>query len=153
MTAGLLMLEIYTATRPEAPWVLTNVINPGLATFTSHPPLLQFQFISLARDMALTVMMALSQLGPHVQEQTKTLPPNEVAPERLTQMEQLTVLNEREITRILELDMAPYKGDDKSIRELRDGMKDWLTQSTIRADPRVTEAVGKALQERNVKNI
>ena len=46
--------------------------------------------------------------------------------------------------------MAPYAGDEPGVKELRGRIKEWLVQNTIRADPEVRDAVGRALGKRRV---
>jgi hypothetical protein len=41
-------------------------------------------------------------------------------------------------------------GDDAAVGELKGKVKEWLVQNTIRADPEVRDAVGKALGKRRV---
>ena len=56
--------------------------------------------------------------------------------------------NELETSRLLALDMAPLAGDEGGVKDLRGRVREWLVQNTIRADPEVRNAVGKALGKR-----
>ena len=135
-------------TRPQSPPVLASVINPLLTTFTSHPPLLQFQFLALARNCMFTTFIGLSQLGPLLQAGAPALPPNEVAPAQLSTMEQLVTASEAEATRLLGLELAPYTSGRASLGELQTRVKDWLVQNTVRSDPQVKQAVEGVLRRR-----
>lgn len=55
-----------------------------------------------------------------------------------------------EATRLLALDMAPFVGDDEALSELRGRVREWLVTNTIRADPEVRDAMGRALGKRKV---
>ena len=43
------------------------------------------------------------------------------------------------------MDMAPFVGDEQGMKELRGRVKEWLVNNTIRADPEVRDAMGRAL--------
>ena len=51
---------------------------------------------------------------------------------------------------LLGLDMAPFVDDEMGARELRAKVKDWLVNNTIRADPEVRDAMGRAMGRRRV---
>lgn len=53
-----------------------------------------------------------------------------------------------EATRLLALDMAPFVGDEDAVNELRGRVREWLVTNTIRADPEVRDAMGRALGKR-----
>jgi hypothetical protein len=53
-----------------------------------------------------------------------------------------------EATRLIALDMAPFVGDDDAVNELRGRVREWLVTNTIRADPEVRDAMGRALEKR-----
>ena len=59
-------------------------------------------------------------------------------------------MNDQEATRLLALDMAPFAGDEQGVSDLRGKVKEWLIQNTIRADPEIRDAVGRALGRRRV---
>ena len=46
------------------------------------------------------------------------------------------------------MDMAPFVGDEPGTNELRGRIRDWLVNNTIRADPEVRDAMGRALGRR-----
>lgn len=50
--------------------------------------------------------------------------------------------------RLLDLEMAPFVGQNELLSNLRGKVKQWLVQNTIRADPMVRDAVGRSLQRR-----
>lgn len=119
---------------------------------TSHPPLLPFQLLVLAHKMTITFFIALSQLSPLFAN--STLPNTSSASasdeQRLARLENLTQANEIEAARLLALEMAPFAGDEEGQKNLRGKVKEWLVQNTIRADPEVRDALGRAIQRRRV---
>lgn len=44
--------------------------------------------------------------------------------------------------------MAPFIGDDEALKDLRGRVREWLVTNTIRADPEVRDAMGRALGKR-----
>jgi hypothetical protein len=144
----LVILEVYTVTRAYHPPFLVNVVNPILTRVSSYPPLLPFQFLILARNMTFTFFIALSQLGPHLRDGGSTAPTHEIDPMRLNRLEHIARANGIESSRLLDLDLAPYVGDQIVLGSLKDRIREWLVQNTIRADPQVREAVGEALKKR-----
>ena len=53
-----------------------------------------------------------------------------------------------EASRLLQLEMTPLVGDEQGLGELRGKVKEWLVTNTIRADPEVRDAMGRALVRR-----
>lgn len=46
------------------------------------------------------------------------------------------------------MDMAPFAGDEPGTNELRGRVREWLVNNTIRNDPEVRDAMGKAVAKR-----
>lgn len=146
--------ELWTVTRPTFPPIL-NAFNAVLTTTTSHPPYLPFQLISLARKATITIYIALSQIGPLLSEQLiKTQKPTENAEKALQQgLERLEALNKSldgDVIRLLDMELAPYKGDREATSNLQGKMREWLIQNTIRADPMVRDALGTSFRRRRI---
>ena len=150
----LLILEFYTITRPYWPPVLNNAINPILIRLTSHPPLLPFQLLVLARKTTLSIFIALSQLGPLLQPKPSVSATfsstGGINLQQLNRIEQITQATEVEATRLLGLDMAPFLGDEQIVDDLKAKLKEWLVQNTIRNDPEVRDAMGKVMGRRRL---
>lgn len=53
-----------------------------------------------------------------------------------------------EAARLLSLEMAPFANDRGIAKELKERVRSWLITNTIRADPEVRDAVGKAIGKR-----
>ena len=143
--AALFVLEYHTITRPYASPLLTNLLNPVLSTVTLHPPLLPFQLLVLARKATFTLFIAFSQLGnlfPQQDKPTSTSPHNL---QQLARLEGIAKATDVESSRLLSMEMAPFVNDEQGMKELRGRVKEWLVNNTIRADPEVRDAMGRAL--------
>lgn len=144
--------ELHTITRPYFPPIATNIINPILTTFTSHPPYLPFQLILLARKMSITLYIAFSQIGPLLQTPTSPIPANATPEAALKQqMERLRATaqaTDAEASRLIGLEMSPFAGDEQVLKDVKGKVKEWLVQNTIRNDPEVRDAMGNVLKRR-----
>lgn len=146
---SLFILEIHTVTRPYPSAILTKVFNPVLGALTGHAPLLPFQLLTLARKATFTLFIALSQLGNLI-----SLPPlansntSQLDQQQLLRVETVAKINESEANRLLAMDMAPFAGDEPGTKELRGKVRGWLVNNTIRSDPEVRDAMGRAVAKR-----
>ena len=145
--AGLFLLEYHTITRPYPSPLLTKFFNPVLSRLTSHPPLLPFQLLALARKATFTLFIAFSQLGNLFPQPapTATVPTSQHDLQQLARLEATAKASEIESSRLLAMDMAPFVGDEQGTKELRGRVKEWLVNNTVRADPEVRDAMGRAL--------
>ena len=150
--AALAVLELHVITRPYTTPVLETVINPALETITTHPPLLPFQLIQLARKATFTFFIAVGQIGglfppdPLTSNSNRTLSQQEM--QQLVRLEQNAKGMEAEATRLLAMDTAPFVGDEQGTKDLSNKMREWLVTNTIRADPEVRDAMGRAMMRR-----
>ncbi|ESZ94449.1 hypothetical protein SBOR_5167 [Sclerotinia borealis F-4128] len=143
--------ELHTISRPYFPVVVTKIINPILATFTSHPPYLPFQLIQLARKMSLTLYIAFSQLGPLLQPPTAVPQngnPETVLKQQLDRLEHVAKAAEVDASRLQGLEMVPFVNDPQAMKDVKGKVKEWLIQNTIRSDPEVRDAMGTVLRSR-----
>ena len=53
-----------------------------------------------------------------------------------------------ETARLLSLETTPFANNQGIAKELKERVKTWLVTNTIRADPEVRDAVGRALGKR-----
>ncbi|KAL9104512.1 MAG: hypothetical protein Q9163_000543 [Psora crenata] len=147
--AALLVLEMHTITRPYHTPILTRILNPVLE-FVQHPPFLPFQLLALARKSTFTLFIAFSQFS-GLWLQPATAASNGNSPQDLQQLlrlEQLAKGNEAEASRLLAMDMAPFVADEQGKMALRGRIREWLVNNTIRTDPEVRDAMGRALERR-----
>ncbi|KAI0179109.1 hypothetical protein GGR52DRAFT_534897 [Hypoxylon sp. FL1284] len=151
----LCVFELHVATRPAFPRFLDAFLNP-LLRFTAHPPYLPFQVVSLARRLSVTLHVAFSQLGPLLQQASTEQQQKGEADEQamllqnLDRLEQTTRAMDADTARLMELEMAPFAGDNEAITGMRSKLKEWLVQNTIRSDPMVRDALGRELQKRRI---
>lgn len=150
---GLFALEYHTITRPYPSPLLTKIFNPVLSRITVHPPLLPFQLLALARKATFTLFIAFSQLGnlfpqekPASGATTTTSSQHDL--QQLARLEGNARASEIDSSRLLAMEMAPFVGDEPGTKELRGRVKEWLVNNTIRADPEVRDAMGRALAVR-----
>ncbi|KAL8731848.1 MAG: hypothetical protein Q9166_003132 [cf. Caloplaca sp. 2 TL-2023] len=148
----LALVEYHTLTRPYWSPILTKLLNPFLTTFTSHPPLLPFQFLALAHKAVFTFFIALGQLSPLFAAQSRPASSSSSAfdEQHLQRLEQLAQSTEVETGRLLALEMAPLVGDETGQNDMKGRVREWLVQNTIRADPEVRDAMGRAMQKKRV---
>lgn len=163
--AAVLVFELHAITRPFHPFILTNLLNPLFALLApQHGPYLPFQAIQLARKLSITTFIGFSQIGPLLGADTRSgqiVIPDErggsVAkapasdPVLLAALERLETTSrslEQDATRLLDMELAPFVGQEEVLNNVRGKIKEWLVQNTIRADPMVRDAVGRSLQRR-----
>lgn len=121
-----------------------------LQTLTRHPCYLPFQLLILARKATITLFIAISQLGPLLEDPQRAPLQNTESShqQQINRLTQVARGNDVEATRLLALDMAPFAGDEQALKDVKGKMKEWLVQNTIRADPEVRDAVGKVMGRR-----
>ncbi|KAL9626637.1 MAG: hypothetical protein Q9164_007833, partial [Protoblastenia rupestris] len=68
--------------------------------------------------------------------------------QQLVRLEQIAKGSEAEASRLLTMEMSPFIADEHGTKELRGRIRDWLVNNTIRADPEVRDAMGRALGRR-----
>ncbi|RDL38952.1 uncharacterized protein BP5553_03292 [Venustampulla echinocandica] len=149
----LCVFELHAISRPYFPSVAENLINPFLATFTTHPPYLPFQLIQLARKMSITLYIAFSQIGPLLQPPSPI--PANATPEaalrsQLDRLEATSKAADVDASRLMGMEMSPFVGDQQALKDVKGKVKEWLVQNTIRADPEVRDALGNLLKRRRV---
>ena len=144
-----MLLEIYTVSRPYFPTILTTFINPTLSGTFSEPKLLPFQFLILARKVNVAIFIAIAQLGSHFQSADATAHNDSVPLGALAHLEHMARSTEVEAARLLDLNMAPFASNTVAVKNLKERVREWLVQNTIKADPVVREAVGSAMQQRS----
>lgn len=163
---SVLVFELHAISRPYHPQILTDVLNPLFALLVpQHGPYLPFQAVQLARKLSLTMYIGFSQIGPLLGADTRsgqivTADNNEASPSgpkgaadpallaALDRLEATSQSLDQDAKRLVEMEMAPFVGQDEVLSNVRGKIKEWLVQNTIRADPMVRDAVGRSLQRR-----
>ncbi|KAI0190017.1 membrane associated DnaJ chaperone-like protein [Xylaria flabelliformis] len=144
--------EAHTVMRPRFPAFIETFVNPFLVHFTSHAPYLPFQVVALARRVAIAIYIAFGQLGPILQagRNQEAAAGERALQQNLERLEHTAKFMDADVTRLMELEMAPFAGDPEIVKDMRSKLKEWLVQNTIRADPMVRDALGRSLQKRRV---
>lgn len=152
--ATLFVIELFTITRPTFPAVLTQVLNPILAGTGFRNPYLPYQMITLLRKITVTFFIAMSQLGPllqdpqQVQQAAASDGSGGVSGKLLDRLDGLTAAADQEVTRLMGLELMPFATESSAARNLRTTTKEWLVQNTVRNDPEVKGAIGRVLERR-----
>lgn len=130
--------------------ILTAYIPPAASFY-----LLPFQTISLARRMSITIHIFISQITPASMSRKATSnndngssPVTRETAQRLGQLAQLSRMAELESSRLLDLTLSPFRGEQQSVATLRRGMKEGLVLGSVRNVPEVKEAVARAKSRR-----
>ncbi|KAG5926300.1 hypothetical protein E4U42_003447 [Claviceps africana] len=144
------LVEVHAVTRAGFPPLL-KLVNALVTTLARRPPYLPFQFIALLRSLTLTSYMAFSQLGPllapeSVKGDNPAADDQQALRESLAALEAVSKQLDVDTGRLMDMEVAPFKGDAAVVDGLRGHMKEWLVQNTIRADPMVTDALRRALK-------
>lgn len=118
---------------------------------TTNFYLLPFQIISLARRVSITIHIFISQITPARMSNNKNNNNNNntssaLSPQtaQLVQLARLSRMAELESSRLLELTLSPFRGEQQSVATLRRGMKEGLVLGSVRNTPEVKEAVARA---------
>jgi hypothetical protein len=157
--AVLFVFEVHTVTRPGMPAVLDKMVNPLLTRLTGRGPYLQFQAIALARKLSATVYIAFSQIGPLFVADTSTgqlvvkgrRADDEAALRQgLERLEMAAQRLDADAARLLETEMAPFAGDEETVKSMWAKVREWLVQNTIRSDPMVRDALGRSFAKRRM---
>lgn len=148
---SLAVAECAIVTRPYMPKFASHFINPLITTMSGQPPYLQFQLIELLRKLSVTLYIAFSQIGPLLapsEAAIKMLSESEQLERNLGLVEQSVKMADKEAERLMAMEMAPFVGDGKAVREVQGRVKEWLVQNTVRSDPMVRDALGNVLRRK-----
>lgn len=158
--AVLFVFELHTVTRPGRPVLFDRIINPVLGILAPRQsPYLPFQIIVLARKLCFTLYIAFSQIGPLLSAEASgvSAPAGGKGQGEEVQLKQgLDALEasvrglDIDTMRLMEMEMAPFTGDEAALSQMRGKIKEWLVQNTIRSDPMVRDAVGQSLKRRKI---
>lgn len=156
MLGIMFVFELATVMRPGRPALFEKVVDPVLRLYGQTAAYLPFQIVALARKLCVTVYVALSQIGPLIGADTSSgqivVGGNEGASLRrnLDRLDVAAKGLDADTARLLEMEMAPFSGHEQVLQSMKGKMKEWLVQNTIRADPIVRDALGRAFQRRRM---
>ncbi|PKX90313.1 J domain-containing protein [Aspergillus novofumigatus IBT 16806] len=153
--AALITLEAALITRPKALFMPGFYIPPAIRSLLGISPtfyLLPFQILTLAQRASVTLHIFISQLTPpEVSKGSSSAPGERIHPQtmqRLAQLTQLSRATDGEATRLLQLGLAPFRGDREGAATLRKGMKEGLVLSSVRASPEVQQAIAQVVERK-----
>ncbi|CRG91543.1 hypothetical protein PISL3812_08593 [Talaromyces islandicus] len=153
--AVLVALELVLITQPLTVFMPYRYLPQSLQAIIKYWPnaasfyLLPFQSISLARRVSITIHIFISQITPASMSRSSAATANGASPlspqtaQRLGNLAQLARMAEVESTRLLELTLSPFRGDQQSVATLRRGMKEGLVLGSVRNTREVREAVAR----------
>ncbi|KEY70284.1 hypothetical protein S7711_06987 [Stachybotrys chartarum IBT 7711] len=146
--------EFQAVTRPDFP-VILNIFNAVVTRVSYHPPFLPFQAIQMARQLSITSYIALTQIAPLLAMGTDYELPDDqadmkVLQQKLQRLEGLAGSLDTDVARLIDMELAPYKGDPEAVSNLQGKMREWLVQNTVRADPMVKDALGTSFRRRRI---
>ncbi|KAH0543023.1 hypothetical protein FGG08_002631 [Glutinoglossum americanum] len=106
--------------------------------------------LALARKSGIAIMIALARIGPLLRPlELSTAPNSETALlQQLDRLEKVSRTTEIESARLLALDMAPFAGDDETVKGVKAQLQNWLVENTVKSDGEVRDAVGRAMGKR-----
>ncbi|KAJ5481047.1 hypothetical protein N7539_006941 [Penicillium diatomitis] len=149
--AAMLTLELGLITHPQAVFMPTKYLPavlrawiPGEKSFY----LLPFQILTLARRASITLHIFISQMAPPNAPASKGDALSPQTMQRLGQLVHLSQGTDFEATRLMQLGLAPFRGDRESVTALRRGMKEGLIMGGVRASPEVQRAVAQVMERR-----
>lgn len=165
--ASLLVFELHTITRPSHPWFLSGVVNPLLtralnpvfsfwAPALVHPAYLPFQAVALARKLSITLIIALNQVVPYLTADTRggrvqlqrRGTEEARARQSLDELEKMVHSVDENATRAVKMELAPFAGDPRLLDVLRDKMRRWLVDNTVRNEPMTRDALQRTIARR-----
>lgn len=164
---ALMVFEFHAITRPEYPWLLQNLVNPLLVNVINpilafynigamRPPYLPFQAVVIARKLSITLSIALNQVVPYLTADTRTGriqmkkrgSAESQAEQSLDELDKaLRVVNE-EAQRLVQMEVTPFIGSPDVMETVRQKMKRWLVDNTIRNDPMTKDAIHQRIMRR-----
>lgn len=156
VVASLFVIEMQTMTRPHFPILLTKIVNPFMLMTGIRPAYLPFQMITLLRKFAVTVFIAMSQLGPLLQDPKQTAleegdASGGVPGPLLDRVDELTNATNSELSRLMQMELIPFASEPSAGRQLRETLKNWLVQNNLRNDPEVNMAIQQVLERRRAE--
>ncbi|PGH06260.1 hypothetical protein GX51_02457 [Blastomyces parvus] len=152
---ALLTLELALLTHENGTFMPASYIPSWLSTLLDLDTfyLLPFQTLALARNASVTLNIFISQLTPPDSSSSSTAASSNggltaQTQTQLTQLMHLARATEAEATQLLQLGLAPFRGDTESVGKLRRGMKEGLVLGSVRDAPEVKEAVRVVMERR-----
>ncbi|KAJ5558067.1 Heat shock protein DnaJ N-terminal [Penicillium sp. DV-2018c] len=154
---AMLTLELGLITHPQAVFMPTAYLPAALQALLPQNSfyLLPFQILTLARRASILLHIFISQAAPPSAKASDNGKGDKISPktmESLGQLVHLTRATDVEATRLLQLGLAPFRGDRESVSTLRRGMKEGLILGGVRSSPEVQRAVAHVVERRKAES-
>lgn len=155
-------LETYLITHdvPTLPTILATPLH-YIQTYTTlsnllPPHLLPFQLLNLTSSLTLSLNIFISQISALFPTSSPSDPNDTTAlrawltalTTNLSAISAQTSRIDAETTTLLQTQLAPYKGDPASVRDLRRGMKEGMVLGSVKMHPEVQAAVRRVSERR-----
>lgn len=152
----MLTLELGLITHPQAVFMPTAYLPVALQAWLPKNSfyLLPFQILTLARRASIMLHIFISQAAPPTAKVAGNGNGNGILPQtvqRIGELIQLTRSTDMEATRMLQMGLAPFRGDRESVSTLRRGMKEGLILGGVRSSPEVQRAVAQVVERRKAE--
>ena len=105
--------------------------------------LLPFEQLVIARKVVLTSFIAFSQLGPLISPAAPAK--GEELSTTLERLQYVSAFVENEAKKLLVHEILPFEGDVAAMKGLERKMGEWIVEDSVRRDPEVREAMGRAI--------
>ncbi len=145
--------EIRTAMRPDHPSILTNYLNPLVASLHLRPPYLPFQAIAIAKKASISAAQFLALLMPLYRiDPSRPVHATDDTPEthhkQLDRLEASVGEVHKDAARLLELESIPIRENEKAKSELREALKKYMVQNVVHQERDVRNAIGLSMARR-----
>ncbi|POS74425.1 hypothetical protein DHEL01_v207180 [Diaporthe helianthi] len=165
--ASLFIFELHTITRPAHPWFLTRLLNPLItralnpvlsfwAPSMVHPAYLPFQAVAIARKLSITLTIALNQVVPYLTADTRggkvqlqrSGSEEARAKQSLDELDKMILSVNEGASRAVKMELAPFAGNPHLLDNLREKMRRWLVDNTVRNEPMTRDALQRTIARR-----
>lgn len=165
--AAIFVFEVHAITRAGYPWFLERLVNPFLVRVANpvlafwapgavHPPFLPFQAVAIARKLSITLTIALNQVVPFLTADTrggrvqvkKQGSEDAKAAQSLDELEKMLHAVHTEGARMVQMEVMPFAGNPQNMDMLKQKMKLWLRDNTVRSDPMTRTAITQNIARR-----
>lgn len=151
----MLTLELALITHPQAVFMPTSYFPSAIRAWVPEEQsfyLLPFQTLTLARRASITLHIFISQMAPpSARAATNGEKISPQVMQRMGQLVQASRATDFEATRLLQLGLAPFRGDRESVSALRRGMKEGLILGGVRSSPEVQRAVAQVAERQKIE--
>ncbi|KAF2758720.1 hypothetical protein EJ05DRAFT_510613 [Pseudovirgaria hyperparasitica] len=146
-------LNVHVLTHTTVPAFMRH-LNAVLAAIKVRP-LLPYQFLRVVSTTAVAAFIASQQAAsipplPSSQRQVGIVDGDQTAHNHKQINEIVTTQTSLNMDgmRLLQMETAPFQGDERQMKELQERMSDWILQNAVRADAKVRNAVGQQIMKR-----